>query len=253
MFLPAVARPRRPRPVAFAVSLLVVWLLLALLAIAARRGPIEKDLGRRASEAVRRVGVTQVAVTVAGTSVTLHGDFPSLAAAQTALRAARVDGVSSAQLGADARVATQGSDGSGGAPSGDEGDDGARGAGGGDEVTRAALAAAASGHPVTFARGSAALSPADLAALDGVAIVLRAGALPVVVAGHADSTGPAPYNEALSVRRAEAAVAYLVGRGVPAARLRAVGLGESHPAADNATPAGRAANRRVEITPDPSA
>ncbi|MDT3442061.1 MULTISPECIES: OmpA family protein [unclassified Pseudofrankia] len=250
MFLPAVTRPRRPRPVAFAVSLLLVSLLLALLAIAARRGPIEKDLARRASEAVHRVGVTQVAVTVAGTSVTLHGDFPSPAAAQAALRAARVDGVSSAQLGTDARVATAPVSG----PSGDADADvsGSGDAREADEATRAALAAAASGHPVTFARDSAALSAADLAALDGVAAALRVGTLPVVVAGHADSTGPEPYNQALSARRAEAAVAYLVGTGVPAARLRVVGLGETRPVADNATPAGRAANRRVEIMPDPS-
>jgi OOP family OmpA-OmpF porin len=95
------------------------------------------------------------------------------------------------------------------------------------------------------------LSGDDRAVLGGVAAVLRSGTLPVLVAGHADNTGPASVNQALSVRRAQAAVAYLVGEGVPAARLRAVGYGASRPIADNATTSGRAANRRVEIIADP--
>jgi len=282
MLLPAVTRPSRPRPVVFAVSLVLVWLLLAVLAVVLRRGPIENDLSRRASDAVRRAGAAHVAVTVAGTSVTLHGDFPSLAAAQAALRAARVHGVTSAQLGADARVgatpagaapttapASTGPASSAPPSTGPASADSAEGrpseasaagappagaAGGdGDELAaRAALAAATGGHPVTFAHGDATLTAPDRTALDRVAAVLRAGTLPVVVTGYADSTGPAAYNAALSSRRAAAAVGYLVDSGVPAGRLRAVGLGEGSPVADNRTAAGRAANRRVEVSVEPS-
>mgnify|MGYP000963433111 CR=1 FL=1 len=54
-------------------------------------------------------------------------------------------------------------------------------------------------------------------------------------------------NLALSQQRAQTVVAYLVQRGVAAARLRAVGQGSQVPVADNRTEAGRAKNRRVEL------
>ena len=52
----------------------------------------------------------------------------------------------------------------------------------------------------------------------------------------------------LSLQRAESVKAYLVSRGVPAARLVTVGAGPDYPIASNATEEGRAQNRRVEIT-----
>ena len=52
---------------------------------------------------------------------------------------------------------------------------------------------------------------------------------------------------AITQRRAEVVIAYLVGRGVDGSRLRPTALGSSQPIADNATAAGRAANRRSEI------
>jgi OOP family OmpA-OmpF porin len=55
------------------------------------------------------------------------------------------------------------------------------------------------------------------------------------------------YNLELSERRAASVVAYLVERGVDAGRLQAVGKGETDPAADNTTEAGRHQNRRVVI------
>jgi OOP family OmpA-OmpF porin len=69
----------------------------------------------------------------------------------------------------------------------------------------------------------------------------------MTVVGHTDSTGPAAYNQGLSERRADSVKAYLVGQGLPAAAIQASGQGESAPTADNATAAGRAQNRRVEV------
>jgi outer membrane protein OmpA-like peptidoglycan-associated protein len=69
----------------------------------------------------------------------------------------------------------------------------------------------------------------------------------VQVEGHTDSTGAADYNQTLSENRANSVRSYLVQRGVESNRLVAVGYGMSRPVADNASPAGRAQNRRVEV------
>ncbi len=69
----------------------------------------------------------------------------------------------------------------------------------------------------------------------------------VIVGGHTDARGTEAYNQALSVRRAEAVFRYLVNRGIAPERLRTEGFGESKPVADNDTDSGRARNRRVEL------
>jgi outer membrane protein OmpA-like peptidoglycan-associated protein len=69
----------------------------------------------------------------------------------------------------------------------------------------------------------------------------------IEVHGYTDSTGPAVYNEELSMRRAEAVRKVLVQNGVGEAQALSMGLGESQPLASNATEAGRAQNRRVEL------
>ncbi len=69
----------------------------------------------------------------------------------------------------------------------------------------------------------------------------------VRVEGHTDSSGDAKYNQQLSERRASAVKAVLVSRGVQEKQILVVGMGESKPVADNATAAGRAKNRRVEL------
>lgn len=72
-------------------------------------------------------------------------------------------------------------------------------------------------------------------------------ALKLRVEGHTDNQGAAAANQALSETRAQAVVAWLTGRGVSASRLTTAGLGQTRPVADNATDAGRAKNRRVEL------
>ncbi len=68
------------------------------------------------------------------------------------------------------------------------------------------------------------------------------------VEGHTDSQGAAAFNQKLSEKRANAVMNYLVGKGIASNRLSAVGFGEDYPVADNKTKAGRAENRRVEIS-----
>lgn len=69
----------------------------------------------------------------------------------------------------------------------------------------------------------------------------------VLIVGHTDATGADTYNQALSERRANAAASFIAREGVPRARVRSVGRGETEPIAANDNDAGRAQNRRVEI------
>ena len=74
----------------------------------------------------------------------------------------------------------------------------------------------------------------------------------VTVTGHTDNTGTAAYNQGLSERRAFAVADTLMAGGVSGVRIRTVGAGESQPIATNQTAAGRAQNRRVDITITPT-
>jgi outer membrane protein OmpA-like peptidoglycan-associated protein len=69
----------------------------------------------------------------------------------------------------------------------------------------------------------------------------------VLIVGHTDSTGSETYNMGLSQRRSNAARNFLVSQGVPSHRIRTEGRGELEPVASNATAAGQAQNRRVEV------
>jgi outer membrane protein OmpA-like peptidoglycan-associated protein len=77
----------------------------------------------------------------------------------------------------------------------------------------------------------------------------------VRVEGHADRTGTVRHNEELSQRRADAVRKLLLSRGVAERQVVAAGMGSTEPVATNATAAGRARNRRVELhidVPNPS-
>ena len=68
------------------------------------------------------------------------------------------------------------------------------------------------------------------------------------ITGHTDATGTATDNQALGMRRAESVKSYFVGQGISAEMIETSSMGESIPVADNATPQGRAKNRRTEIS-----
>jgi hypothetical protein len=99
-----------------------------------------------------------------------------------------------------------------------------------------------------FDSDKATIQPESKSLLDDIATALKN--FPdwhLRIVGHTDSTGDPEHNVHLSLDRALAIEAALVGRGVDAQRLVTAGLGESRPITSNATPEGRALNRRVEL------
>lgn len=103
---------------------------------------------------------------------------------------------------------------------------------------------------VNFDFNSAEIGPASRPVLDQAADLLKENpSVDVRVEGHTDAIGSEEYNQALSVRRAEAVYRYLVNRGVDPERFTVEGFGKSRPIASNDTESGRAQNRRVELIP----
>ncbi|MCK2185032.1 OmpA family protein [Halomonas getboli] len=106
---------------------------------------------------------------------------------------------------------------------------------------------------VTFGFDSSDLTMQARNALNDVSSVLtQYPETRVNIAGHTDSTGDAAYNQRLSEQRAQAVGNYLSQSGVASNRLYMNGYGENQPVASNETEAGRAQNRRVEITLTPT-
>lgn len=102
---------------------------------------------------------------------------------------------------------------------------------------------------ITFAYDDATLNPSFTGSLNQLAQTMKQyDQTTIVVAGHTDSNGSDAYNMNLSKQRAISVANYLVSQGVSASRIQAVGYGEAQPVASNATDAGRAQNRRVELT-----
>lgn len=104
---------------------------------------------------------------------------------------------------------------------------------------------------VLFASGSATLSAPARDAIEQLASALRELPNELRVEGHTDADPIAsalfPSNWELSGARAASVIRLLEDRGVDPRRMAAVGFGEKRPVADNATPEGRAANRRVVL------
>ena len=100
---------------------------------------------------------------------------------------------------------------------------------------------------VLFRSNDSAVLPAAQARLNQVADALVAKGHAVVVEGYTDSRGSQPMNLALSQKRAESVMTYLVSRGVPESTISARGMGADRPVAENNNAEGRANNRRVEI------
>lgn len=102
---------------------------------------------------------------------------------------------------------------------------------------------------VFFSTGSAKLMAKSNKSLDEVAkLMLADESLKMQIDGHTDSQGSDELNQALSEKRAAAVLDYLVSKGVDASRIKSTGYGEAKPIADNNTAAGRAKNRRTEMT-----
>ncbi|MEN4921535.1 OmpA family protein [Achromobacter spanius] len=105
-----------------------------------------------------------------------------------------------------------------------------------------------SNRVVEFETGSTRLTARGRELLDRVADAvpkLRADKIQII--GHTDSSGSRSTNLALSQARADAVRDYLVDKGLPVSRFEAMGAGPDQPVATNATPEGRAKNRRIEF------
>jgi len=102
---------------------------------------------------------------------------------------------------------------------------------------------------VPFAFDKWALTPSAKEDLDGLATGLSADKRFVIsVEGFTDSIGNRTYNEALSRKRADAVVTYLVAKhDIPIYRIHMIGLGEEKPVDEGKDRAARAKNRRVEV------
>lgn len=105
---------------------------------------------------------------------------------------------------------------------------------------------------ITFDFGSSSLKPDFTRVLNGVALVLKKyESTLVVIEGHTDSVGSSQNNQILSERRALSVGNYLNSQNIMMDRIMMGGYGETRPIASNTTEAGRARNRRVEITLEP--
>jgi outer membrane protein OmpA-like peptidoglycan-associated protein len=101
---------------------------------------------------------------------------------------------------------------------------------------------------IFFRVGSAELLAKSRRELNSLARMLQNNPqLKLAVAGHTDNQGDQQLNQRLSRQRAEAVVDFLVRQGIARKRLKAKGYGQRQPIASNASPAGRARNRRVTI------
>jgi outer membrane protein OmpA-like peptidoglycan-associated protein len=117
-----------------------------------------------------------------------------------------------------------------------------------EQVRALDIATALNLQIINFDTASANIPDANKSILDqAAALIKRASQVHLTVKGHTDAVGDAAANKALSQKRAQAVVDYLVQQGVDPAQLQAVGYGSEQPVADNATPEGQFKNRRIEF------
>jgi OOP family OmpA-OmpF porin len=101
---------------------------------------------------------------------------------------------------------------------------------------------------IRFEPKRANIDPDSAALLDQlIETALRCPGTNIEIAGHTDSDGEDSFNQALSEKRAQAVIDYLVRAGLPADRFTAVGYGSTQPVAGNDTDEGKAQNRRIEF------
>ena len=106
---------------------------------------------------------------------------------------------------------------------------------------------------VLFESGKWALLPGAQIKLNEVAEALKINKdRDMTIEGHTDNQGNRQANVDLGQHRAESVKDYIVSRGVDGSRVKAVGIGQDRPIADNGNPEGRANNRRVEIIVSPA-
>jgi OOP family OmpA-OmpF porin len=101
---------------------------------------------------------------------------------------------------------------------------------------------------IRFESGRATIDPDSAGLLDRlIEIAMRCPTADIEIAGHTDADGEDAFNQALSEKRAQAVLDYLVKAGLPASRFTATGYGSSQPVASNDTDEGKAQNRRIDF------
>ncbi len=101
---------------------------------------------------------------------------------------------------------------------------------------------------INFDTGKAVIKPEHQPVINEIAVLLnQSPGLRLTIEGHTDNVGDPSSNKTLSEERAAAVLQAVVQKGIAADRLQAVGYGQEKPIADNASDAGRAKNRRVEL------
>ncbi|MEE5092367.1 OmpA family protein [Xanthomonas euvesicatoria] len=101
---------------------------------------------------------------------------------------------------------------------------------------------------IEFQSGSARLTPLGMSVLDDmVEKMSQMNDARFLIIGHTDNVGQRESNLALSQARAQAVKDYMVQKGINGARMNVQGKGPDQPVADNASPDGRARNRRIQF------
>jgi OmpA-OmpF porin, OOP family len=101
---------------------------------------------------------------------------------------------------------------------------------------------------LTFATGEATLQNSSAEQLQNIAAILKAYPnVKVKIGGYTDNTGDPAANQTLSQNRAKNVMDAIVAGGIDPSRLQSNGYGDQYPVADNATPEGRAQNRRIAL------
>ena len=101
---------------------------------------------------------------------------------------------------------------------------------------------------IRFESGRASIDPDSAGLLDRLTeTALRCPTADIEIAGHTDADGEDAFNQALSEKRAQAVMDYLVKAGLPAGRFTATGYGSTQPVASNDTDEGKAQNRRIDF------
>jgi len=101
---------------------------------------------------------------------------------------------------------------------------------------------------IRFESARATIDPDSAGLLDRlIETALRCPTANIEIAGHTDSDGEDSSNQALSEKRAQAVLDYLVKAGLPADRFTATGYGSAQPIASNDTDEGKAQNRRIDF------
>lgn len=103
-------------------------------------------------------------------------------------------------------------------------------------------------HGILFDVNKATIKPQSMGTINEIVKMLKQDEkIKLSIEGHTDSDGNDISNQKLSEKRAESVKKALIDQGIDGTRLQTKGLGESKPIDNNATPEGKANNRRVEF------